>query len=276
MSSTTRQNLLDEQKKLREKQKKQEKVRKSIVIGSIALALLIVAGLVWFIVSEGNKNMPESNELNTSSKAVPANVDEYGAFLVSADNDTDDNRVDLFFDPMCPGCGAVDRSINEELQNLVDSGETDLFLTPVAFLDQTSTDNYSTRAVNAFVTVAEHDERKALDFMSEIFNENVQPDEGNAYVPVSDEKFVELAISVGVDEKVANTIPEHKFVNWVMKNSETQTVRTDLFPEGFSTPAVFLNVEYDDKGKASGQKVDLSQGSDILSSFKESYAQAFS
>jgi len=207
-----------------------------------------------------------------ATQLTPKNFDEHGAFQVKSDNlKSNATRVDDFFDPLCPGCGAVHRASGDRMKELVKSGDIDLRLSPVSFLDEASTDKYSTRAINSFVTVAENSPEHALEFLSALYRKDFQPQEGTqnyGQKPVTDQALVEAAVGAGVPADVAKTIPEHRYADWIKKTSEKQVKRSDLFPGGFSTPAIFTGVKYSSDGKASGTKIDF-KNKDILKAFNE-------
>lgn len=251
-------------------QQKSEKKVKAITYSIASLVALVLVGLIVSLIVVGNDKNDTGNPIvNNAAQVVPATPDENGAFVVKSDKTTENSkRVDVFFDPMCPGCGIVDRAISKTLAEMVDSGEIELYLSPVSFLDEASSDNYSTRAVSAFIAVAEEDSRKALDFMSGIFAKEFQPREGNAYESVTNEDFADVALAVGSSTSVVDSIKSGSaYSDWIAENSTKQLARKDLFPDGFSTPSVFTNVSYKN-GIATGEKVVFVSGG-ILESFVE-------
>ena len=268
MSKDKKEKVQANLKALRAEQARKDKRAKIVTVSVVSAAILAFIGLVVFIVINGNSNT-KPDDLTTGEQSAPITATANGAFLVASDSvDEEAKRVDIFFDPMCPGCGVVDRAIGDKLSELVDNGEINLYLSPVSFLDITSSDQYSTRAINAFITVAEYDPRLSLDFMNAIFEKDFQPAEGTSYISVPDESFVEVAKSVGVPDDIAESITQRKYVDWIKENSETQTNRRDLFPEEFSTPSVFVGVTYDSSGNATGNKVSFASG-DVLGSFED-------
>lgn len=256
---------------LRKEEQRSEKRAKTIMFSLIGAAIIGLIALIAFILSQGIEKGAalSGGEVVLGEQLTPKTANSNNAFLVESENVKEDaKRVDVFFDPMCPGCGIVDQSIGGTLAELVDNGDISLYLSPVSFLDGTSSDKYSSRALNAFVTIAEENPRHALTFMNTILSEEFQPDEGQTYTPVPNETFVEIAKTIGVTDETATSIQDLHYTDWLSQAADKQTERTDLFPEGFSTPAVFINVKYDDKEEyATGDKVPFGQG-DILETFK--------
>lgn len=237
----------------RKKELRQEKTRRTVLVGGIAtVSALAIGGTTWGIIA----SRPEPIELG--DQLTPSKVDEVGAFHIGAAGEVLENtepngntRMDMFIDPQCPACGSIDRAIGERVNELLANEEIDLFVIPTAFLNETSTDGYSKRAVNALVTVAEESPEHFIQLMNTLFEEDVQPGEGVAYIPVSDADLAETAVSVGVPEVVANKFVKGHYTEWIETHTNTQlNDRPDLFPDGFSTPSIFLNLSYDENNEA--------------------------
>lgn len=257
---------------MRKQAKKKARRDKIIRVSALVSVVAVLIGLTGYIAVTAHSKKDSDGWTQASTQLTPKNFDEHGAFQVKSENlKSSATRVDDFFDPLCPGCGAVHRAAGDRMKELVKSGDIDLRLSPVSFLDEASTDKYSTRAINAFVTVAENTPERALEFLSALYRKDFQPQEGTqnyGQKPVTDQALVEAAVGAGVPADVAKTIPEHRYADWIKKTSEKQVKRSDLFPGGFSTPAIFTDVKYSSDGKASGTKIDF-KNKDILKAFNE-------
>ena len=257
---------------MRKQAKKKARRDKIIRISALVSVIAVLIGLTGYIAITAHNKKDSDGWTQAATQLTPKNFDEHGAFQVKSDNlKSSATRVDDFFDPLCPGCGAVHRASGDRMKELVKSGDIDLRLSPVSFLDEASTDKYSTRAINAFVTVAENSSERALEFLSALYRKDFQPQEGTqnyGQKPVTDQALVEAAVGVGVPADVAKTIPEHRYADWIKKTSEKQVKRSDLFPGGFSTPAIFTGVKYGSDGRALGTKIDF-KNKDILKAFNE-------
>jgi protein-disulfide isomerase len=256
-------------------QKKKEKRNRILITVSVSAVAIIILGLISFFSFQDAKNT-KIEASATGAQITPALADSNGSFYVSKDGktnapatDSTATRVDVFFDPQCPGCGVVDRGIGDRLAELVQTGEIDLYLSPVSFLDKASTDRYSSRAVNAVVTVAEKSPANLLKFVHAIYAKDFQPAEGG--VSVSDEKLAALAVKTGVPEDVAGEFKNHSYFDWIAQNSQTQMSRTDYFSEGFSTPSIFLNSKVQNGVATDFTKVKFAD-SDVLKTFNDTYS----
>lgn len=272
-SKTTRR---DELKKMQAQQAREEKIAKLVKWGLIGLGVLaLVAFMIMAVQGAAKKTEPIDSSVTTPAFLTSDRswrILEDGAADTKADDSAKDGktRVQVIFDPMCPGCGAFDRAMNETLLDLVKRGEIDLFVSPVSFLDSTSSDDYSTRAVNAVSTIASESPEHLSAFITAIFEK--QPSEGNEYVSVSNADLIATAVSVGVPEDKAAKINDESYREWIEKHSKLTMRRQDLFASGFSTPAVFIGGSIDANGKVSDvTRVKFSPNEGILETFLRVY-----
>ena len=77
-------------------------------------------------------------------------------------------------DFLCPGCGNLHRQLDADLQKMVDAGQINLDLHFMAFMDRWSTDEYSSRAANAAIYLAEHDSdpNHLISFLEKVYAED--------------------------------------------------------------------------------------------------------
>ena len=248
-------------------EREKEKAKKTGIVAIAACACVaIIGGAAYLNVSnpdqlkddvQSSSGVVTNNPENSSNSASPApeasdsgelvtptNVGKFNGLPVPAKPKNDDTiRVDMFFDPLCPACGAVDRKLSGKIQEMVDKGEIQVFLHPVSFLDKSSTDNYSTRAANALVNVYEKSPEVALKFMSEMYEEGFQPHEGFRYTSVPDSKLVELAKKVGLNESQASKVTEPTYNAWIEKATKESFKYKGLFPQGLATPGIFFALQ---------------------------------
>ena len=261
----------------REKQAKEAKIRKIIglALAGVVAVGLVVAGVLVI------KNKPSSTPV---AAGAPKYLTSDGSFRVlpsgGVDTKADDSakkgktRVEMIFDPQCPGCGAVSRALDAHLLDLVKKGEIDLYMKPVAFLDQASSDKYSSRAASAVLTVASEDPKHFFAFASIIYDSKNQPHEGTEYVPVSDEKLGEIARGVGVPKSVTDKFKDNTYQSWVMKETTRTMARSDLFPGGsFSTPAVFVGGTVKDGKVSDATRVKFDTQTPIVDAFDKVLAE---
>lgn len=280
-TSRSREQAREQARKIQQEEALRKKL--SFIVPAVVVILAIIGGFFLFSnYAEEKKTEKETQAQMAKTKGeqtTPKLIDDKGAFHVSANGvekdvkPTGKTRMDMFFDPQCPACGMVDRGIGDRVNELLENDEIDLYIYPVSFLDQTSSDNYSSRATSAVVTVAERSPENTMKFINKIFEEDFQPEEGSSYESVSDKDLAQAAVEVGVPENIAKTIEQKNYLDWVVKNSKKQTSRTDYFSDGFSTPAIFLNTEYKN-GQATDYTRVVFDNDNILQTFDNAVAEA--
>ena len=134
---------------------------------------------------------------------------------------------------MCPYCQRFEQANGPGLKQLVDEGTIRLEIHPMSFLDRTSQGaRYSTRAANAFVTVAQADPDRILAFNRALYDN--QPAEGTT--GLTDAQLATLAQDVGVAPSVTDTFGQLSHEQWVADGTQAD------FASGVTgTPTVLID-----------------------------------
>nr|WP_300143616.1 thioredoxin domain-containing protein [Propionicimonas sp.] len=196
-------------------------------IAGLAVIALMLGVTVWSVARPGQTGGA------TGALVVPAGATDAGAVVLGDRAAT--VTVSIYADFMCPYCGQFERANGADLANAVSSGKAKLEIHPMSFLDpQSSGTRYSTRAANAFVTIANADPGHALDFYRVLY-EN-QPAEGSS--GLSDAQLVAFAQQVGVPASVTADFGRQSWVPWVQK------ITDQAWDSGIKgTPTVKINGE---------------------------------
>jgi protein-disulfide isomerase len=167
-----------------------------------------------------------------SGKVVPPqHLTSTGAIPVGAA--TAPVTVSIYFDYMCPACGAFEKANSAELARLVAAGTVRLELHPIAFLDDRSSGTeYSTRSANAFAAVADAAPDRVWAFHTALYGQ--QPAEGSH--GLSDEQIAQVASDAGVPADVAARFTDGTYRPWVA------SVTRQAFASGVEhTPTLKIN-----------------------------------
>lgn len=133
---------------------------------------------------------------------------------------------------------------------MIAAGQLNLNLHPCTFLDEASSDHYSTRTAAAAVYVAQNEPSKLLPFIEALFAANFQPQEGPNYQPVSDARIREQALKAGVSPAVAEKCTDGTYTEWIKLASKyiltMPQVKVPSGPNkgGVTTPTVIINGHY--------------------------------
>lgn len=156
----------------------------------IALAITVAVGITGC----STTNTPARASSSSASLATgTVGAAKLGAGYLEAGSGA--KIVDLYFDPMCPICGAFEQANGKNLATAVNAGEITLRLHPMTFLDRSSQGTqYSTRAAAALTCVAALDQRNVLAYLAALYAD--QPEENSD--GLTDAKLLSLAQGIGV------------------------------------------------------------------------------
>ncbi|MBQ5500194.1 MAG: thioredoxin domain-containing protein [Aeriscardovia sp.] len=254
--------------------KKEAEIQKSdrkrqTILGVIVVAVLIaVLCVVGYFIWRANRPSSSSSSSTSTSqqerkeaeaelasvKVKPSAALANGGFLVSKNGLNKPisgvPTISIYMDFICPACGEVDRDIDNTLIQMVNAGQVNVEIHPEAFLNDESTDEYSSRAAGAAVYVAQYEPDKLLDVVRAFFASDYQPKESQNYKPVSNAMISAQLEKAGVSAAVAQDAVKGKYVPWV--NAQTSMATTDTaleHPSGqlkgeITTPTFIINGHY--------------------------------
>lgn len=162
------------------------------IVAAAVLAVAVTAGVASCSLLGGNSNVPVATAKPATGTDGAANFD--GGYVSAGSGP---KKVDLWFDPMCPVCGAFEKSNGTTLANAVKDGSITLRLHPLTFLDRASNGTgYSTRASAALVCVAVHEPERTLEYYQALFAD--QPEENSS--GLTDTQLAKLATDHGITD----------------------------------------------------------------------------
>ncbi|MBT1161644.1 thioredoxin domain-containing protein [Bifidobacterium sp. SO1] len=238
--------------------------RQQTIIGMLTVAiiavLLVVCGVALYRSISANRsvteNAPQSEQAAYDAlrkvKAKPSLADDQGGILISKNGYG--SKVDgvptvgMYLEPLCPGCALVSRTLDPTITSMLDAGQINLDLHFMTFQDYKSSDEYSTRAFNAAVTIAQQDPNPdhLLGYLMNIYREDFQPGELGEYHSVTDDQLKRQALDAGVDEDTAAKAfnGQYRYRAWLKAADGYTILRPELYApgrNGFSTPTVTIN-----------------------------------
>lgn len=238
-----------------------EDMRRNTVIGAsiVVTILVVIAVVIGVVMWQRHDSSKKSESVKQSSAEVmktAAKPDGYvtddGAIQWTKDGIVkgklpakwdDTAKVDVYLDPICPGCSSVDRLLTPYYEKYLESGDIVLRIHPMSFLTNYSTDDYSGRAANAILRSLDANPDKTFAFITYLMSEGVQPKEGPGYQPVSDEEIQQFAIDSGYTKAEVKDIMDRKYDKWLRASTDYIANRDDLKNEEgkFATPLVTVN-----------------------------------
>ena len=212
--------------------------RRSLLVqgGLVAVVLLVVVGITAAVLSQRQDDTAASSGSSGSSgpSSTPAGFTPDG--VVSVGSDQAPVTLALVEDFACPACQAFEAANASLFESYASGDEVRLDYRPIAFLDRVSTDDYSSRALNAAACVVDADEADWPAMHDALYAS--QPAEGGP--GLSEDELVSLAVGAGADEQdVRSCIADDTFGSWV--ESTTASVTDQSWFTG--TPTVLVNGE---------------------------------
>lgn len=206
-----------EAERLAAKQAATEKRNKIIIVVAsvLVVALIVVAGIV--IWQQSQKTLLSDFTGERPAASTDTGGITFGSSLEAGTVTEGAVEVDLYIDFMCPFCGEFDVANRDDIRTMLTDETATVIVHPLNYLDDLSMGTmYSTRAANAFATVATESPEHALDFMEALFdNQPAENTEG-----LSDEEIATIAVETGVPQEVADTLDDGTYSDWVAVASD--------------------------------------------------------
>lgn len=246
--SDKREAAREKAREIREQNEKRSKRNKFLIQISVVVVALGIIGGVGAMIAIEAANRAEAPAVD----AVPANLTEMGGVKIgvglqafTADKTPTPDATDVatpeivvYVDYQCPICQAWDVPNSAQLRSWVDTGAATLEIRPLSFLDRASLNEYSSRADNAAMCVANFAPDSYFDFHDALMKN--QPQESTEG-PSDDELFA-LAESAGAgSEEIKGCIQNKSFGDYIEQH--TQTVLSEP-QDGVSvtgTPTILVN-----------------------------------
>jgi protein-disulfide isomerase len=212
---------------LMREQKRRERTRNLLVVGAVVVAIAIIA-VVMVVVTNKKDTTGEA----VGASGAPSHLS--GTYDVQVGKSSAPTTIKLYEDLQCPICQAFEQQVGSQIQSAIAGGQVKVDYHMVAFLDRSSTTNYSSRALNAAMAVLSTAGSDAFVKFHTIAYAN-QPAEGSAGVP--DSTLVDWAVQAGASkDKVTPLIDGNVYHQWVV-NATDQMSKDDVT----GTPTAFIN-----------------------------------
>jgi protein-disulfide isomerase len=231
---------------LMREQKRRERMRNLIVVGSVVVAILVVFGVLLFVTNKNDKTGQAVDPGGT-----PKNLT--GTYNVVVGKSSAPTTIKLYEDFQCPICKSFEQVAGKQVRTAIADGKVKVDYHMVAFLDRASTTKYSSRALNAAMAVLSTAGPDAFLKFHTIAYQN-QPPENSAGVP--DSTLVDWAVQAGADKAtVTPLIDANVYHQWVL-NATDQMSKDKIS----GTPTVFVNgKEYTSPQEGAGAVLDATK-----------------
>jgi protein-disulfide isomerase len=182
--------------------------RRRTLIGGIGAAVVVIIALVVVFAVQ-------SHRTSTSASApVPAHTIGKG-LVIPVGQANAPVAVNLYEDLQCPNCKAFEVASGSTLDQLAAQGKVVLHYHPMAFLDSSANQNFSTRALNAAAVVTDAAGDSAFKKFHDLIYAHQTPETGPG---MTDAQLISFANQAGATgPQVASAIKDLKYADWVKK-----------------------------------------------------------
>ena len=188
---------------VRREQEQRERRRQILSISAVVavLAAIVVGG---FLIQSQRDSTGEV------ASTVPSGVEGYGIPVGDPNAET---TVTIYEDLQCPACAALEAQMGEDIATAVEAGKINVDYRMVSFLDGASTNDYSSRALNAALVVLDTAGVEAFEEFHGLLFAN-QPAEGGP--GHTDDQLIEYAVEAGAAEaEIRGPIEEKVYDQWI-------------------------------------------------------------
>ena len=206
-----------------------ERRRKTLTIVGVVTAIVVVIGGVFALTrvldttGDTPDNVPgvaqDPNASQTDAGEPSSTPGKLDGFAVVVGQDDAPVTVTIYEDFQCPACANFEGQVGEQLLEAIDEGKVRVEFRLLSFLDRASTNDYSSRALNAALVVLDTAGVDAfLSFHADLYAN--QPAEGGP--GFEDDDLIERAVAAGaVEADVRTGIEDKVFEQWI-KNATDQ------------------------------------------------------
>jgi protein-disulfide isomerase len=213
-------------KALREQNAKKEKRTKLLVQLSVVVVALGLVGGVGAVIAIDSANQADAPVVGE----IPANLTALGGLKIGVglqaftldktptpDSTDPIPEIVVYIDYQCPVCQAFDVPNESQLRSWVDTGVATLEIRPISFLDRGSLNNYSSRATNAAMCIANFEPDSFFDYNGILMiNQPAEQTEG----PSDDDLFGFAADAGAGTEEVKGCIQAKSFGDYIEQHTQ--------------------------------------------------------
>lgn len=232
LTKNERRNQAREQARIaREAEKKREKRNRLFIQGGVVLGVLAVLAIVGLVLTQslkpagpGPMNMSSGGVVFTKDLKVVEGerLEDPAAPRIAPAVDRGELPIDMtvYVDYSCLYCGDFEQRHGTMLENHVGSGDVQLEIYPINFLDNNSLGTkYSTRAANLLACVVNEQPEFAFDLHNRLLTPAVQ---SAGVAGVSDKELLQEAVAVGAEptSELQSCVRDREFAAFIDANRE--------------------------------------------------------
>jgi protein-disulfide isomerase len=185
---------------------KAEARRRSMIVGTAIIAVIIVIVAAFVLVQHSRHNS------ETAKGPTPANLAADNSIVVGKASAP--VTITAYEDFQCPTCLQFEQQNATQIAAWVKAGTVKVEYRPVAILDRSSSTNYSTRSLNAAAALIDTDPSAFQAFHDALYAN--QPAEGTA--GLTNAKLIDLAVSAGASKAaITAAVDSETYKGWTIR-----------------------------------------------------------
>jgi protein-disulfide isomerase len=205
-------------------------------LAAAALALIALIVVLAFRWGKDDATIRNDGYGTVRDPAVHSMLDQNGVILLGRPDAA--KTIDMYEDPLCPSCGALERLYGQEIAQKIDEGKLAVRYHLVTFLDSKSkSKDYSTRAVAANECVAETGSGPVYSKFHALLFTTKQPKEGEA--DLGNEAIADVAKEAGASADAVQCISSAAELGDARIHAQLARVSLTEVNGEVATPAVF-------------------------------------
>jgi protein-disulfide isomerase len=205
----TRESRQQKVEAMRAQAAKAEARRRSLIVGTAIITILVVIIAVVVLIQKAH------HDSATASGPTPANLAAGNSIVVG--KSTAPVTVVAYEDFQCPFCREFESENAGQLAAYVKAGTVRIEYRPIAFLDANSSDDYSTRALNAVAALVNSDPTAFQAYHDALYAN--QPAEGGP--GLTSTKLIDLAVAAGAPKAAMTTaVNKDTYKGWTVRASD--------------------------------------------------------
>ena len=210
---------------LREAQRRKERNRQIVTVAAIMVGLALVVGLGFLVQS--------MRDTTGEQASTPSGTDGYGVVVGQADAPT---TIKIYEDMQCPYCAQFEQATAAALDQGIEQGKIKVDYRMVSFLDGASSNEYSSRAMNAALVVLDTAGPEVFKRYHDMLYAD-QPAEGGP--GPEDDELISMAVEAGaVESEIRRPIEDKVYEQWITNATDAMS-QDDVT----GTPTVFIDGE---------------------------------
>ena len=208
-------------------QRRSERRHQLTIVAAVVAVLAVVVGIGFWVQSTRDTT-------GETADAVPAGVtSDYG---IVVGDESAPTAITVYEDLQCPVCAQFEAATADRLAQAVEAGDVRVDYRLVSFLDEASTNDYSSRALNAALVVLDTSGVETFKEFHDLLFAN-QPAEGGP--GPEDDQLIHYAVQAGAEEAAIREPIEDKVYEQWIKNATEQMSKNGVN----GTPTVLIDGE---------------------------------